>query len=328
MPDLTFQQALEYTTKNNPDAVITVGVIKNGESFYNVYGNNGKELPKTLHTYEVGSITKTFTAALVDKAIEEGKLCIDDRIDAYLSLPNRHGYPTIRGLLTHTSGYQGYYFDGAMIANFLVGRNAFYGVSKQSVLKKASTLQVNGENEAFQYSNYGYAVLGLVLESVYGCEYKALLTRFMQNDLGLKHTTISTKDGDLENAWDWKEGDAYLSAGAVTSDISDMLAYAQKQLDNDLYFAACHKSLEKIDATTEAYAAMEIRLDEIGMAWIIDTKNGIVWHNGGTGNYNAYLGVCPTTGTAVVVLSNLAPSDRIPATVLGVKRLLEISENQ
>lgn len=60
------------------------------------------------------------------------------------------------------------------------------------------------------------------------------------------------------------------------------------------------------------------------MAWIMDSENGIVWHNGGTGQYNSYLGFRPETGTAVVVLSSLAPSYRIPATVLGVKRLLEL----
>ena len=68
-----------------------------------------------------------------------------------------------------------------------------------------------------------------------------------------------------------------------------------------------------------------IRLDEIGMAWIIDRENGVVWHNGGTGDYNSYLGFSPETGTAVVILSNLSPSYRIPATVLGVKLLSELS---
>lgn len=60
------------------------------------------------------------------------------------------------------------------------------------------------------------------------------------------------------------------------------------------------------------------------MSWIIDKENDIVWHNGGTGNYNSYLGFNPQTKTAVVVLSNLPPNYKIPATVLGVKLLKEI----
>lgn len=62
-------------------------------------------------------------------------------------------------------------------------------------------------------------------------------------------------------------------------------------------------------------------MDEIGMSWIIDKENGIVWHNGGTGNYNSYLGFHSETGMAVVILSNLSPKYRIPATMLGVKIL-------
>ena len=47
-----------------------------------------------------------------------------------------------------------------------------------------------------------------------------------------------------------------------------------------------------------------------------------------TGNYNSYLGFNPETGTAVVVLSNLAPNYRVPATVLGVKLLLELDNEK
>ena len=47
---------------------------------------------------------------------------------------------------------------------------------------------------------------------------------------------------------------------------------------------------------------MGINMDSIAMAWIIDSENSIIRHNGGTGNYNAYLGICPEKGCAVVVL--------------------------
>lgn len=46
IPGLSFQDALEYTTGDNPDAVITVGIIKDGQVSYRVYGENGQELPE------------------------------------------------------------------------------------------------------------------------------------------------------------------------------------------------------------------------------------------------------------------------------------------
>lgn len=324
LPRLTFNEALEYTTKNNPDAVISVGIIKDGQISYKVYGNNGKELPTELHTYEIGSLTKTFTAALINKAISERKIDMEDTIDNYLSLPSGNEYPTIKELLTHTSGYNGCYFESPMIANFLVGKNDFYGITKEMVLDKASDLSLDQESYGFNYSNYGYAILGLVLESVYDTDYKTLVNDFAQNELGLTNTKISTEDGDLGNYWDWKETDAYLSAGAITSNISDMLSYAKMQLESNPYFAECHKSLKTINATTDSYKAMGINMDKIGMSWIIDNANGIIWHNGGTGDYNSYLGFHIETGTAVVVLSNLAPNYRIPATILGIKILTEL----
>jgi CubicO group peptidase (beta-lactamase class C family) len=80
-----------------------------------------------------------------------------------------------------------------------------------------------------------------------------------------------------------------------------------------------------IDASSESYQMMGIHMDEIGMGWIIDNENGIIWHNGGTGHYNSYLGFSPETETTIVILSNLSPNDRIPATVLGIKLLQELN---
>lgn len=339
IPELTFTEALSYTTKDNPDACITVGIVRDGQLSYKVYGENGKELPAQLYTYEIGSLTKTFTAALVNKAISEGKIKMDDTIDQYLALPDGKEYPTIQELLTHTSGYKGYYFESPMISNFFQGRNDFYGITKEMVLDRAGSLDMEGEDYDFAYSNYGYAVLGLVLEAVYDTDYTTLVNDFVQNDLEPTGTGILDKSGDLEptgtgildqngdlgNYWDWKTKDAYLSAGALTSDISDMLSYARMQLEDNPYFNECHKSLATINASTEAYKTMGIHMDEIGMAWIIDRENGIIWHNGGTGNYNCYLGFHPETQRAVVVLSNLAPNERIPATVLGIKLLTELA---
>lgn len=321
IPELSFQEALEYTTKDNKEAVITIGIIKDGQMAYTVYGENGKELPKELHTYEIGSLTKTFTAAMICKGVQEEKIHMGDTIDKYLSLPVGKNYPTIEELLTHTSGYKAYYFESPMISNFFKNKNDFCGVTRDMVAQKAASVKLSDKEYSFNYSNYGYAILGLVLEEVYQKDYTTLMNEYIQNELQLKKTKISDQNGDLSNYWDWEEKDAYLSAGALTSDIEDMLAYAQMQIDNSQYFEQCHNSIKEINATTEAYKMMGIHMDEIGMAWIIDKESNIVWHNGGTGNYNCYLGFNVENETAVIVLSNLSPSYRIPATVLGVKLL-------
>jgi len=57
-------------------------------------------------------------------------------------------------------------FEIPMISNFFRGRNSFCGVSREMVLNRAKSLDMSRENYGFEYSNYGYAILGLVLESV------------------------------------------------------------------------------------------------------------------------------------------------------------------
>ncbi len=136
---------------------------------------------------------------------------------------------------------------------------------------------------------------------------------------------MSNGDASFEGNWQWKDGDAYIPAGAVVSDVTDMLLYAQAQLGGDPVLNLCHQSLKRVDAS-DKWARMEgLCVDEVGMSWMLDTENGSVWHNGGTGMHSSYLGFCPEKNTAVVVLSNLNQDEDITATAIGFKKLLEIS---
>lgn len=55
---------------------------------------------------------------------------------------------------------------------------------------------------------------------------------------------------------------------------------------------------------------------------MIDNKNDIIWHNGGTTAYNSYMGFYKDKSKGVVILSNLSPNEKISATVIGAKLLL------
>ena len=200
VPSLSFKDALEYTTKDNKEALITVGIIKDGKTEYRVYGENGKKVEDRLCTYEIGSITKTITALMVKRAEKEGKLELDATIDKYLSLPDGKKYPKIIDLLTHTSGYKPYYFETPMIKNFFKGRNDFYGINGEMVKERIGKINLDKESYGFSYSNFGFAVLGLVLESVYGESWKTLAEDFLLNELGLENTHVSVGKGELGKA--------------------------------------------------------------------------------------------------------------------------------
>ncbi len=178
IPGLTFMDALKYTTQGKPDARITVGIIQDGQASFTVYGENGQILPEENHVYEIGSLTKTITASMISRAVMDGRIRLDDTIDAHLPLPKGKSYPTITELLTHTSGDSAYYFATPMIGNFFAGRNSFNGINRDMVLTKAKGLDMNRESYGFTYSNFGYAALGLVLEAVYNYSSPAQRRRY------------------------------------------------------------------------------------------------------------------------------------------------------
>jgi CubicO group peptidase (beta-lactamase class C family) len=325
LPELTFEDMLSYTTKNNENAIITVGIIKDGVSNYSLYGKNGVLLPVEKHIYEISSITKTITASLLFKAIEEGRINMEDCIDKYLDLPKKDHYPTIKQILTHTSGYKGFYFETQMVTNFFNRRNDFYGISKEQLINRIGKIKIKNRIYSFNYSNFGISIIGAILSKIYQEDYTKIIEKYLKEELGLNNTIISNSLGDLGNYWKWLENDAYLPAGGLTSNIEDMLKYAQSQL-NEMpeYLSIMHNIFIEINATSRRNANMNIRFDSIGATWIIDSNNNIIWHNGGTSNYNSYIGFDKERQIAVVILSNLPPNYRIPATVMGIKLLKEL----
>ncbi|SHH73137.1 CubicO group peptidase, beta-lactamase class C family [Sporobacter termitidis DSM 10068] len=329
LPSMTFDEMMAYTTRNNDKALITVGIIRNGETTYTVYGKNGSVLPGEDHVYEIGSLTKTFTAALLCKAISEGKVNLNDEISKYIALPGGGYYPTLNRLVTHISGYKEYYLEWPMITGFLSGqKNSYYGIDREMLVKRLADIALEDKDYAYKYSNFGMAAIGEVLGKVYGASYTKLMDDYLANDLRLEHTRVSDGTGDLSGYWRWKEDDAYAPAGALTSTVSDMMRYIKLQMSGELpYLAQGHDILAQIGATPKQYEKLDIRLDAAGIGWIIDTKNNIIWHNGGTSYFNSYAAFDKEKQIGVVILSNCSPKYRIPSTVMGVK-LMKTLQNE
>ncbi|MDO5344943.1 MAG: serine hydrolase domain-containing protein [Lachnospiraceae bacterium] len=328
MQDMSFDELLQEALAGKKEAKVTVGVIKDGQMTYEVYGSDAVALDQTEYRYEIGSITKTMTAALIAQAIQEEKLSLTDTIDRYLELPDGKVYPTIESLLTHTSGLDGYYFEWSMLPYLIhPEKNPFQGITAEDVVQEYQETKLKEEKEyGFEYSNYGFALLGLVLEKVYDTDYTSLLNGYLQEELGMRDTYVSNGDADFDGNWIWESDDAYIPAGAVVSDITDMLLYADAQLGEDSVLTMCHQPLKQINAADKWERMGGFGINEEGMSWMIDRENGIIWHNGATGVHTSYLGFCPEKNTAVVVLANLSQSETIETTSIGFKKLMEISQ--
>lgn len=325
LKDMDFNAMIKTATANDDGVIITVGTIFNGKIDYKLYGKNGKILPQKAHIYELASISKTFTSALLYKAIGEGKISLDDTIDKYLKLPPQNNYPTIRKLLTHTSGYETDYLVGEIIGDF--NGNALSGVTTQALVEQAGKIRLEDKEYPFHYSNYGISILGAVLEQIYGKPYEELINELITKDLKLPHTGIFYGAGDLDGYWKWKEGDGYMPAAAIESTMPDMLSYASMQINGThKYINESHFMIGDAIDDPENDSEGMVRIDGIGGAWLIDNRHDIIWHNGVSDNYNCYLGFDKGKKLAVVVLSNRGEGKGVSATDLGVRKMLELQK--
>ncbi|MDD4844532.1 MAG: serine hydrolase [Anaerotignum sp.] len=306
----TFTAKVQEYTKEKSDVKLTIGVLKEGKINYKVFGEDAKELEPVQYEYEIGSISKTFTASILSKAIADGRIDLNQSISEYLPLDSHTFYPTVVSLATHTSGYGEYPFSSSELSpkelekidtDFYENKmNIYQEINRADMLKMIKDHALKDEAYGWAYSNFGIAALGTILGEVYNTTYKELAEDFIKNDLGLKQTRLGNGTGNLSNYWSWNDDDTYFAAGGYVSTVTDLLDYAKLHLEaSPDYLALSHKTYETFE--NEGFS--------MGLGWIIDPETNYIWHNGGTSSYQSFLGFDKEHNTAVVVLSNYAAKD-------------------
>jgi CubicO group peptidase (beta-lactamase class C family) len=152
------------------------------------YGMADHEAGRAFTTdtvFDIGSITKQFTAAAILKLQEQGKLQLTDTLDRFFpEAGDDKRNITLHQLLTHTSG----------IVNNLSGGD-YSKVSRNTFIKRLFRSKLESPpGSAFSYSNAGYAVLGLVIERVSGRGYEQYLQQHLLQPAGLQHTGYRIPD--------------------------------------------------------------------------------------------------------------------------------------
>ncbi len=156
------------------------------------------DIPNTPATkFRIGSLTKAFTAVMILQLCEAKKINLSDKITDYLpSYPNKNGDSiTIHQLLSHTSGLPHY---GA-IPNFF---EKYGGVhfSEQEYINLFSRLSLLSKpGTKYNYSSFGYFLLGVILEKVSGKSYANLLQEKIADPLGMKNTVVETQSAIEKN---------------------------------------------------------------------------------------------------------------------------------
>jgi CubicO group peptidase (beta-lactamase class C family) len=257
--------------------------------------------------FQIGSITKQFTAMVILKLQEEGKLSVDDKLSKYFPEFKYADEITIENLLTHTSGIYNYTIDigdedSAIVCNSIDKQVAIDIMFKHDLDFKPGT--------QFRYDNSGYYLLGMIIEKATGESYEQNVRDIIFTPLQMNHslfdfkhsldTNIATGYQTLNNsvqkeasAWRWDSTVSY-AAGAIWSTTSDMYKWAQAIAGKKILSADSWKTM------------LTPHLDKYGYGVYIDSLFGkqTISHGGGIPGFIAYLCYYPDEDVTIILLND------------------------
>lgn len=185
---------------------ISLSVIQDGkqQNFVAGYADVEAKVPMELkHRMFLGSVGKTFFAALTLKLQEEKVINIDEKVSTYLREENwyqkiaNHSEITIRQLLSHTSGVPEYVYSQDLWKTMQADSTKVWTVAERMQFI-ADVPAMMKPNEGWSYADANYIILGAALERVTGEEIYSLVQQHFLNPLQLKETEPSTRQ-DLQN---------------------------------------------------------------------------------------------------------------------------------
>ncbi len=271
--------------------------------------------------FQIGSITKVWTASVVLALADAGKLDLDEPVVTYLpeltlADPDLSAQVTMRHLLTHTSGIDGDFFEDTGRGDECLER----------YVAALATLPPNHPLGAtWSYCNAGFVIAGRVIEKLTGQGWDAAMKDLLYTPLGLGHTVTLPEEallyraavghvheGDEEprRAPVWVLPRALGPAGVIASTVDDVLAFARMHLRGGI---SADGTRVLAEATVRAMQQEEVRLpdpysiaDSWGLGWFRLDWNGtrLIGHDGNTIGQSAYLRVLPDHDVAVTVLTN------------------------
>ena len=272
------------------------------------FANLEWSVPATPETvFEIGSVTKQFTAACILRLVEEGKLSLDDKISRHLTnTPASWTNVTIRHLLTHTSGIKNYTgLDG-----FELSRHLTQG---QFIARIGELPLVFGPGEKFSYCNTGYNLLGFIIENASGKKYWSFLSEKILSPLEMSATTNrepsrilklraagyeqSKTNGLVNRDVDYTD---LFSAGEIVSTVGDMMKW-NAALDTEQILK--NSSKEQMWTSGKLNDGKSIGY---GFGWFMAPLNGHqnIGHPGSTSGFSASNQRFPDDGLEIVVLCN------------------------
>jgi len=306
-------------TRNIPG--LSLAVVRDGKLVKAAgYGLANLELksPATPQTvYEIGSITKQFTAQALMLLVEEGKLRLDDTLGQHVDgLPAAWQKPTLRQLLSHTSGLKDW--EGAGLLSF----HREYTPAEFVALMAPYPLDF-APGEKWGYSNSTYPLLGVVIARASGKPYDEFVSERIFKPLGMSATHFSRPQdivpnragGYVDEGGRLRKGEPLRPRlvepnGGILSTVLDLAKWEQVLHSERL-----------LRQTSLAEMQSAVRLADgaptpSGLGIFVDSFQGhrLLVHNGSTpSGFSSVLYHYPDDGLTVIVLSNIDRGDAVNA---------------
>lgn len=294
------------------------------------FGQPGTALPDGRTVFEIGSISKTFTALLLAQAVAAGRVKLDDTparlVPGYAALGLDGRQVTLLDLATQSSGLPR--LPANLAPRTMADPYADYGRAALKAFLAGYTL-TRAPGKQYEYSNLGMGLLGDLLAEQQGKPYATLVAEQISGPLGMKSTGVGASPalvgghdafGQAVPHWNF---DALAGAGALRSNADDMLRYLQAMM------AGRNAAGSPFALVQTAQRPTSMADTQIGLAWNLSQNKGtgkgegktLIWHNGRTGGYASFIGYTEDGQRGVVVLANVARTvDPIALSVLFPER--------
>ncbi|MFK7908471.1 MAG: serine hydrolase domain-containing protein [Chitinophagales bacterium] len=305
---------------------LQIGILERGYKYHYLFEgteNVGKEELDSTALFAIGSITKTFTTALLTAMVVDKVVKLEDPITLYLpdsvTLVNSFLEKiTLEELASHTSGFPQrpqnlalkMQSKGQPYANYELSDLHQYLIDYRPILDKK---RLKSLEKKFLYSHFGIGLLGHLLEVAGKESYPNLLQKYLLQSLGLKSAklleNISAEQNRLKGH-DFSGNETlpeecaslYASEGLYIS-LPDLLQFVKVNMEESEQFSFLRTNLE-------AKCKTDKKRVQMGLGWFIIEQGNpkkyppIYTHSAKTNGFSSYVGFIPKTQTAVVVLSN------------------------
>lgn len=304
------REVLFANVKDFPDNTqVSIAYIENGRTqFYGIIKQNDtvKSIKNQNKVFEIGSITKAFTATVLASLVMDQKINLKDDINSYYPFPfKENSQLTFQNLSNHTSGLPRLP-DNLDLPDESNPYKSYGKKEIESYLK--NNLQIKNHPVKYEYSNLGAGLLGYTLGLSQKTSFQNLLQKriFDKYKMENSYTTSEhlkdklvdgfNEDGEKVPNWDF---DVLFGGGGILSTAEDLTQFVKAQFD---------PRNEELLLTRKSTFTINKEM-EIGLGWhILKNKNkeDVFWHNGGTAGYSSSLAFNVQNKDAVIILSNVS----------------------